>query len=68
MDNKIKYELATSFDEERRIQHIQKFVSSNATKWKKNPTALVKVSASNHSDRWIWTGLALVFFFLWLIR
>ena len=33
MNNEIKYELAISFDEERRIQQIKKFIKNKEQKW-----------------------------------
>ena len=66
--NEDKYELAISFDEERRVQQINKFISSRSKKLERNPSCLVTASHESGGDRWAWAlagGLAALF---WLSR
>ena len=67
MPKTVKYELATSFDEERRIQQVQKHISSRKTSLDKNPCSLVRTSTSG-GDMWPWMVLGLVLLMLWMSR
>lgn len=69
MDNKLKYELAVNFDEDRRLQQIRKFIEQRKLQIEREPSSIVRIvhSQSSTDKRLLLIVLVLMLVF-WISR
>lgn len=69
MDYNKKYELAVSFDEEKRIQYIKRFMEMSKGRMEKDPQSVIKVIASSSgADKRLYLAFLLLVFLVWLSK
>ena len=68
MDNEGKYSLAIAFDEERRLQTVKQFIKSNAGKFSRNPSSMIKLIGRDSTDKRVVILVMLLVLMLWMSK